>query len=285
MGFLKCFVKKKMMTNASENNMINNNSRSFGNLNQFNCYAAFITTTDIEFEALYKLFNWRRLYMGETGYFYYETYIKKDAENLRIVMTRQNNMGMIASTRTTTNIIWNFAPKYVIMTGVLAGIKHNNDNLVLGDVIIADKVWNCSSGKYINSTNNSSQKNKIEFIPRPQEIKIPNNIVSSFKKAVSDNNCIYPAHIGHITSSMSVVANTEIIENRIIAHSKNTIGLDMESYGIAYACQIESKLKPTPIIIKGISDFANSQKNYDYQRYAANNSSGFSKFLLEKHLP
>lgn len=286
MDFLKYFVKMNMTSKEIKNtNLLDSYSSSINSFAQFKSLAVFVTTTDIEFECLYKLFNWRRLYMGETGYYYYETFIKKGDNNFRILMTRQNNMGMIASTRTATNIIWNFIPQYIIMTGVLAGIKHNNDNLVLGDVIIADKVWNCSSGKYIKTSNDTPQSNETEFMPRPQTIKIPNSVVSLLKKAVSDKNCLYPAHIGPITSSMSVVANTKIIQNRIISHSKNTIGLDMESYGIAYACHIESSLKPTPIIIKGICDFANSQKNYNYQRYAANNSSKLSKFILENYLP
>lgn len=273
-----------------KDNLNTNNEKTVSNVinkvTEYKCFAVFVTTTDIEFECMYKLFNWRRLYMGDTGYYYYEASIKRDGRDLKIYMTRQNNMGMIASTRTATNIIWNFIPQYVIMTGVLAGINQDDsENLVLGDVIIADKVWNCSSGKYTKSSDAPIQLGSVGFVPRPQTIKIPSKTISALKKAIACKDCTCPAHIGTITSSVTVVENIEIIENQIKSQSSSTIGLDMESYGIAYACQIESQFKPTPIIIKGVCDFANSQKNYDYQRYAANNSSKFTKFLLENYLP
>lgn len=271
-----------------DTNITNINTRSIviDRSDKFQYFAAFITATDIEFESLYKLYSWKQLYISDTGYYYYETSIKRNSKNLKILLTRQNNMGMIAATRTATNIIWQFSPQYVVMVGICAGIKNkDNDDLILGDIVLADKIWNCSAGKYVNNKNAPIQLGKVGFVPSPQTIKVPHEVISVFENAISSDNCTYPVHIGTITSSMTVIADIEIVENQIKSQSSNTIALDMESYGIAYACQIESQYKPTPIIVKAICDFASSDKNYDYQRYASANSAKFTKLLLEEFLP
>ena len=83
----------------------------------------------------------------------------------------------------------------------------------------------------------------------------------------------------------AVVANRAIIEKQIQSFMPDTIGLDMESYGIYYTAQNATFPKPKAIVVKSICDYADSEKSDKYQKFAAYNSSLFTKELIEKYLP
>ena len=52
----------------------------------------------------------------------------------------------------------------------------------------------------------------------------------------------------------TVVANHKLIEKRIHSQMEGTVGLDMESYAIVYACNQATEPKPIPIIIKSMKN-------------------------------
>lgn len=253
---------------------------------KYDCFAVFLTTTDIEFETLFGLFYWKQLYMSDAGYYYYETTVERDGQKLRLIMTRQNKMGMVAAARTTTNILWGFVPQYVVMVGIMAGIKtKHHDDLALGDVVVANKIWDCSSGKFVSDDMAPIHFDRVGFWPKKNSVTLSNSTIKAVEEAIKDKNFDCPVHIGPIACSISVIAHEIILNKQVISQSKETLGLDMESYGVAYACDSKDKFIASPIIIKGISDFATSEKSYDFQKYAALNSAKFAKFLIENYLP
>ena len=83
----------------------------------------------------------------------------------------------------------------------------------------------------------------------------------------------------------AVVANNEFVSRRVLPLFPSTIGLDMESYSVIYSATNFSAPSPKAVIIKGICDYANEEKSDQYQKFAAYNSSQFTKYLLERHLP
>ena len=46
-------------------------------------------------------------------------------------------MGMCAASTLTMKLIENFHPRYIVMTGIAAGVK-DGDNINLGDILIAE---------------------------------------------------------------------------------------------------------------------------------------------------
>lgn len=64
-----------------------------------------------------------------------------------------------------------------------------------------------------------------------------------------------------------------------------TIGLDMEAYGVVYAAQNATDPRPIPLVIKSVCDYANDEKTDQYQKFAAYTSCEFSKLVIEKFLP
>lgn len=68
---------------------------------------------------------------------YYTGYFMKKQKKIRVVISFANQMGMVATTSLTTKMINNFAPRYMVMTGITGGTKPNKMNF--GDVIVASQ--------------------------------------------------------------------------------------------------------------------------------------------------
>ena len=79
-----------------------------------------------------------------------------------------------------------------------------------------------------------------------------------------------------------MIKNRAIIDEMILKFDRKTLGIDMESYGVFYAVENAVAPQPKAVCVKAISDFADRDKNNDYQDYAATISAKFSKeFVLD----
>lgn len=171
------------------------------------------------------------------------------------------------------------------MTGIAAGI---GDGKNLGDIIVATEVWNYSSGKYITNA-----EGKLAFSPDPKHIILNPSLESVLKRDYSIElynirkgwNSDTPTDLklifGPLACGTAVVGNSEIVNNMIKQHSRKTVGLDMESYGVFYAANYGLDKGTIPICLKSISDFADEKKGDEYQKYAAYTSVEFVKYLIE----
>jgi nucleoside phosphorylase len=72
-------------------------------------------------------------------------------------------------------------------------------------------------------------------------------------------------HNEGMVSGSAVVADVDIVNEKI--KSRKIYGIDMEAYGVAFACN-NAPSKPKPIIMKSICDFADEDKNDEYQEIA-----------------
>ena len=75
------------------------------------------------------------------------------------------------------------------------------------------------------------------------------------------------------------------INKQIHTVFRETIGLDMEAYGVVYAAQNATAPRPKALVIKSVCDYANNEKSDQYQKFAAYTSCEFAKLLIEKFLP
>lgn len=250
---------------------------------------AFITAVDIEDRELSKQFtNWTTLNISNDPTIYQTTKIITDEKEIRVVKAMQNEMGMTSAAVLTSKLITNFRPKFVVMVGISAGI---NKEYNLGDIIFASEMWNYSSGKYVLDDKDS----KIKLLPDPRYVQVEQSIIEksrqNFDKILSDiqSNFNYSKSIlrianGSLACGSAVVASEEVVKDYVLAHSRKTIGLDMESYGVGYACVNSQTIKPKFMVIKSICDFADESKNDSAHEYAAYTSSAFAKHFVLNYL-
>jgi nucleoside phosphorylase len=198
-------------------------------------------------------------------------------------------MGMPAAAVLTMKIINNFKPNYLVMAGITAGIK---GQVNLGDILVADPSWDYGSGKI------KDEEGEAVFYPDPQPIRL-NPDIKELLTLISNNNSLldeikskWPAekpetslklHIGPVASGAAVLSHNSVIES-IKKHNRKLLGVEMESYGVLYAATHCPKPRPIVIAIKSVCDFADSEKNDNYQRYAAYTSSSILYNLAMNYL-
>lgn len=258
------------------------------------CDVAIITAVQIESNAVKNMgYKWSdyRIPNDPSIYSITETLNSKNKQ-IKIVHLQQSEMGMAAASTITTKLITLFKPKYVIMVGIAAGL---GDEIHPGDIMVGTDVWNYSSGKYIEICDDSKGK-KTKLAPDPRYINMSkeleekllhydNDVLKEIKSGYAEKvETDLSIHFGPFACGGAVVASEEIISDQITAHSRKTIGLDMESYGVCYATQYAAKNDVQAIIIKSKSDSANSEKSDLYQKYAAYTSSHYVKHIIEKVL-
>lgn len=225
---------------------------------------------------------------------YYKTIVKtRGGRDVSIVTVFMNQMAGVSAATLTTKVIYNFAPKYVFMTGIAAGV--NSNDVGYGDILICSEVWDGASGKI---TTGADGLRKFEPDYRP--LALDNELRNIFMQMMEDQSLLakieqeYPTRngkpntrlgvrIGPMASVPAVTARKEEIDE-IKTHARKLIGIEMESYGMFFA--VANSVNPRPKFcasLKSVSDFADVKKADDYQEYASYTSAAFLKnLILEK---
>lgn len=247
---------------------------------------ALMSVTNIEYETVKRFHDWQICRVSGDDQKYEMTEFTRDGETHSIVHARQSEMGMTAASATAMKLIYEFRPRYLIMVGIAAGVaKENVTDQIYGDVVVADVIWDYSSGKFVSPEGADISHGELGFLPRPRFVNVPEEVIGYVRIAAAspENEC--HIHIGPMACGNGVVANRDMVEKRIHSQKADTAGLDMESYGVVYAAVNATDPKPYPLVIKSVCDYANSEKADDYQKFAAHTSFEFAKFLYERFLP
>lgn len=145
------------------------------NLNPVNTVDVCIVTAlyDPEATIFMKYVNWewsQQTPLGSRLFGYKGHFIDKEGQKRSAIMCSVSEKGMVHTSVTTTKLIQLFKPKLMVMTGICAGIKSQNQ---YGDIVIAQSAWNYNEGKTekIDGT--------IRFHPSP--------LHSNIRKSLSDN--------------------------------------------------------------------------------------------------
>ena len=256
-------------------------------MNGYRSFAVIIYVTDIEKQAVMRMFDWKDLGIEGDDQQYMEAFIERDGKRLRVISAQQDEMGMTASATLTTKMIYLFSPEYVIMPGIAAGTVDINDSTdeEYGDVLLANCVWNFSNGKYVSPNEAEIVFGEIGFNPRPTKVEISGDYLDAIiRYSRSDKNEFF-VHYGTLASGTAVVANKLVLQKQVMTGFKDTRGVEMESYGVAYAASHAPEPKPRIIIAKSVCDYADERKDDTFQKFAAYTSCGFIKDLLEKVVP
>lgn len=250
---------------------------------------------DSELSQLLKCFHSSKQILVDDGSrtIYYEVKLNQTDKQPSIVAC-SNQMGLTSASTQATNIIRQFNPKYVFMSGICAGISGK-----IGDILIGDVFWDYGSGK-IESNNNGEE----EFKPYRNPEKIDNEIFKKiitysgrteltraicsnydFNQRFTDFSSDLEVKIGPFVSGAAVVANSNV-KTMIKKQEGKLIGFDMEAYGVIYAANNASnKSKTKCMIVKSISDLGDENKNTKekglHQQYAAYTSARFITELIK----
>ena len=197
-------------------------------------------------------------------------------------------MGIVDAAAITARAIELFDPKVVAMSGICAGLAGRSK---IGDIICVDLCWEHQAGKWSGPT----------FKLEEYQVPIDESIRTTLRQLVTttDHFRAYresipvdaevqkgTVHVGALVSG-SVVVSSDKLQEVIADQHKRILGLDMEVYGVARACQL-AKGAINFVAVKTVVDLADERKNDGIQPYGAALSakiiSHIIPILLEKGL-
>lgn len=219
----------------------------------------------------------------DDDYIFLKGYFLKNGKKIRVVIAQSTHKGMVPAADLTAKLIYNFAPKYIAMTGIAAGIK---GKVNIGDAVVAEYVWDYGAGKEVIEENETMHRNTIEQIQLDTSMSSMSRRLSNDVKGLADikrhfqgNKPDYELklHIGAVATGAAVIANPQKVKE-IQKQIRDVIAIEMEIFGVYYAARWSINPKPKYIAIKSICDFADEKKSDDFHCYA----SYVSAKILEK---
>lgn len=225
---------------------------------------------------------------------YYRTSFKNSkGEEIKIISAKAERMGMPAAAAISMKVINLFRPRYIAMTGIMAGVSQR---VQLGDLVVTSPVWDWGSGKWVSEEESKKQIKKSLFLIDPYQFTVDRKISKEVALLSDDKDYKFklrndfgkgaPTHdisilLGPTASGASVLSDKTVFD-KIKNQHRNLVGVEMEAYGLFSAAEIAVRPKPLPFCVKSVVDFGDDEKEDDYQDFGCYVSATFTKHLIEK---
>jgi nucleoside phosphorylase/CheY-like chemotaxis protein len=222
--------------------------------------------------------------LDEVSYFYEGQFLSGGRPHT-VIAAAAPRMGMVAAAVLTIKMIARFRPRVLVMTGICAGFE---DKASIGDVLVADPVWDWQMGKRLNGA----------FQFEPDQIDIPTLISSRFVQLAEDQQFWFDIHrrfqgkkpdrlptikVGPVSTG-SVVLSDARLTSAIREQHRKMLGVELELYGVYAAARDSSPPLPLTFGMKSVADYADERKSDDYQTFAAYVSSRAFAAFCERYI-
>lgn len=218
---------------------------------------------------------------------YYSGFIPMaDGSKRSVIACSAPRMGLSASASLATKVALRFQPKVMAMVGIAAAVRGEAE---IGDILVADPSWDWGSGKL------TIRDGSARFLSDPQQVPLNPKISSRIKSLAVQRTYlddIYqkytgpnrPDHrisvvVGPVASGAVVLEDPSTVE-LIKSQNRKTVGVEMEAYGLMSAIHYLGERGPKSIVVKSVCDFADPEKNNNWQAYAAYTSAQYLDRLL-----
>lgn len=291
--FIKDIKKYHQVRSSIENGSVNvytkkqileNNSSPIGTLKNSQesraiDYVIITALEDSEMEKILPLIQKEGQLENHKHQIEYGHFINKPEK--KVAYVSQQSTGMVDASILATEMLIRFSPKFLIMPGVMGGRPKKTN---IGDVIVSNKVFTIDKGKLTNEefereleVSNTDSAYVTKF--RRNKVEIERFIQDSHP----DKNEKITIHFEPIACVRMVVDKDGYFAENISTVDRKSIGLEMESYGIARACELINNGTTIPLIIKSVMDNT-SGKTDEAKSYAAWTSAMFVKYIIENDL-
>jgi len=219
----------------------------------------------------------------DTGTVYYRGTVHSalSGRALQVAATCIGNAGNSAAAAAVCNAIAQWQPQAVLLVGIAAGLR---DRLRLGSVVLSDRVIAYEHATVIDRSNSSHQQ------PRPEGTRLPHamaqqlasyepksaRLTERFVRAGGQFPSVGSDESDKVATSIQVTRATIASGNKLLRDAQKLEEIrglhgkieafDMESAGLVEACDRDH----VPwLVIRGISDFGDAQKDDRFQDFAA----------------
>jgi nucleoside phosphorylase len=213
-------------------------------------------------------------------YYYGHITIPSSGERYTVVLVMLLKMGNDEAAVATTRLIHRWQPEFVLIVGIAGGVPKKVD---LGDVIVADSIYYYEMAKL---TPRGEQQRPEYFVTsrllygrsQAYEASEWKGEIDVERPTAALESSLPTAHFGVIAAGEKIIADSKTMPKLLKANSK-VIAIAMEGAGLARA-SLSHNPPPGFLEIRGICDFANEEKNDNWQPYAANAAAAFAVGLL-----
>lgn len=243
-----------------------------------------------ELDAVLKLkWDWKVNPLNGDATTYHVGRTNFGASQRTIVAAKASGMGIAPAAILAMKMLFHFRPRCLVMCGICAGEK---SEVELGDLLVANPSWDYGSGKH-------SVKAKEElFEPAPQPYALSTRIRGLLEQLQSNSirlhevreafpgqkpNSVLSVRIGPLASGAAVLANDRMMNEIKAQQHRKLLGIDMEAYGTMAAASEAPAPRPEGLVLKAVSDFADSNKNDSFRHYAAYVSAEALRILVEEY--
>lgn len=232
---------------------------------------------DPELNALIHLpWDWKETAIdGDAAAYFEGCFSGSDGLQRRVIAAHSPEMGMTSAAILATKMIHTFAPRYLAMVGICAGMK---GKCQFGDIICVDPCWDWGAGKFVDNGG------KSKFLHAPSQLRLDSFVRAKLAGMSADQGIWdrikreWPGggapvdtlrmHLAPLASGAAVLSDLQTAGAVKVQH-RQLAGIDMEAYGI-FASAAESVLpQPKALVLKSVVDFANPKKNDKFREYAA----------------
>ncbi|HEX6739377.1 MAG TPA: hypothetical protein VF310_13955, partial [Vicinamibacteria bacterium] len=198
----------------------------------------------------------------------------------RVLVFPIRGMGSAGAAQAAQRVIDIWNPARIILVGICGGMPSASDDVRLGDVLVPDQVVGYEFGKVTpggTARRYEAYRPDIELLSRARSIQ-PGDWVHTIATPRPDQSVrAYPlVHVGPVLSGDKVVADP-VARDRLRLAWPQSVGVEMESLGVALAAYWNGS---GFLVVKAISDFADSAKDDDWHRYSAEAAARFAIAVL-----
>jgi nucleoside phosphorylase len=211
---------------------------------------------------------------------FYRAALPTKSGSCEVVVTMLINMGNVDAATATDSLIHHWSPSVILVTGIAASADPAVHHL--GDVVVADSIYYYELEKI---RARDSERRTRTILADPLLLDRAKNYRSNDWRGLiptqaPESGFETRVRIGPIASGEKVVAYSEFVEELRGAIPK-LAAIEMESGGAALAAQ-QAMSKPRFLAVRGISDYADDQKNDNWHGYAAHAAAAWTIGFLSE---
>lgn len=218
-------------------------------------------------------------HVGALQYSIFNTRI--DSLELQITTVTVDKAGPCTAAVVATLALVQCSPKLIIMTGICGGVS---SDVTLGDIVISEQVCDFLASKRTDSTMKPSYDpyrldeemcSIVKALSKTWTLDGNWPWVKKLRSCGAELNESPRAHVAHFGTSSMVIASKEFLES-LLNHDRKLTAIDMEGVSIAMAASFAPTTGCDWLIIKAVSDLADSSKGDEYHPFCCHVSAQFA---------
>jgi nucleoside phosphorylase len=213
---------------------------------------------------------------------YYQGTVESiEGNQYNVVVTNQVSMGRVQASTAASSIIRTWKPRYLLLVGIAAGIQEKG--VQLGDILLSQHIVDYELQKFTNEGiehRGYASPGDARLLNAAQNIE--DNEWVPFIQISRPIEGQPQVHVGSIASGDKVIANKAQLDE-LRQQYPRLIGIEMEGGGASVAA-LQTEPRPNFFMIRGVSDFADEQKNDVWRGYACDVAAAFTYALIRSGL-